>query len=181
LAYHIYVIQLAREVECPWILPSAFYTLSTFFFDLGPKVFHGTEYNGVAVDLSLQDQRWFIRGHDIQTSSTTFTKMLQFLFDPISIQGCQSPDRGSCTLERLSCFRFIISLKHNSPLHIMTPEIWEGLGDFICSVCAAQKQTYQAARQRFWDNLPGIYGLPPWPELTADRAAAIGAELALLI
>lgn len=41
--------------------------------------------------------------------------------------------------------------------------------DEYCSRCSeALMKHYNSSRQKIWDGLPGIYGLPPWAELLND-------------
>ncbi|KAJ6605998.1 hypothetical protein DFH09DRAFT_1386324 [Mycena vulgaris] len=123
LVYNIYIIQLARQVEVPWILPYSFYALSTYFCDMGVEVFHDAVYNGVSATLSLQDQQSFLRGHNIQSSSMA-TKILRFLFDPTHIEGCTNPT--TCIPERLGALRHALSFFESdpsSPLTIWNPVI----------------------------------------------------------
>jgi hypothetical protein len=51
----------------------------------------------------------------------------------------------------------------------------ESLG--ACSVCREmpKKQVHEAA-SAFWDELPSIFGLPPWDTLHAMKRAAMGED-----
>jgi hypothetical protein len=85
----IATIQLAREVDAPWILPIAFYELAFHCGELGKAVFHGAVFNGVQASLSAQDQDSFAKGHNIQSAST-MPDILRFLIHPSEIEGCTS-------------------------------------------------------------------------------------------
>ena len=48
----------------------------------------------------------------------------------------------------------------------------------LCPRClAVLKQKHEEARQAFWDELPQMYGLPPWNELEQMKTDAIGTDL----
>ncbi|KAK7018417.1 BTB domain-containing protein [Favolaschia claudopus] len=47
----------------------------------------------------------------------------------------------------------------------------------MCSYCLEDAKTKQhEAATKFWDDLPGILGLPPWEELNAMKRAAMGED-----
>jgi len=179
-SYYIFSIQLAREVDAPWILPYAFYCLATTYpriLSEAPSIFHGVVHNGVSVGLSVQDQQSFALGHCNQNASSA-VDILRFLSYPPEIQGCTSPQR--CLSERLEAIelnRENLRLNGSHPLDLWGSEEWEWLED-LCPAClAVLKKTHQDARQAFWDKLPELYGLPPWEELEKLKAAAIGTNL----
>ncbi|KAJ7435940.1 hypothetical protein FB451DRAFT_1571260 [Mycena latifolia] len=177
----ICVIQLAREVDALWVLPTAFYELSSSFNTpegfsgrIGGEIFHGTVYNGIPISLSVQDQDSFLRGHTTHTRAAT-GDILNFLCNPLEIEGCTSP---LCSRSRLAAFRdnwdVIHDLSH-IPLDVWAEDDWKSLAEHVCLTCiTVLKSTHAEARQAFWDDLPEMYGLPPWEELKKMKAAAIG-------
>ncbi|KAJ7071804.1 hypothetical protein B0H15DRAFT_870292 [Mycena belliarum] len=175
-AYCISAIGLAREVSALWILPYAFYSLSAAFKSLGMSIFHGTVYKGTQVNLSLEDQESFLNGYHIQRTSTT-KDILRFLFHPADIPVCT--DRTRCLEMRFKAFKASWDMLEDDPcipLDIWTPDDWITLAA-VCPAClAVLKRVHQDARQRFWDSLPEIYGLPSWKELEAMKVAAIGTD-----
>ncbi|KAJ7932800.1 hypothetical protein B0H13DRAFT_2307457 [Mycena leptocephala] len=170
----IATIQLAREVDAPWILPSAFYNLAMSYRELGKAVFHRVVFNGLPASLSAQDQDSFVEGHNIQTTSTT-VDILRFLFDPSEIEGCKSSKNCfSLRLQAMESRREDLRRYASAPLDAWEQDDWTLLKN-LCRAClAVLKQTHEDARQAFWDELPEIYGLPEWEELERLRAAAIG-------
>ncbi|KAJ7490854.1 hypothetical protein FB451DRAFT_1079609 [Mycena latifolia] len=172
-AFEIRVIQIAREVDAPWVLPTAFYRLSSTFKILGTDIFHGTIYDDVPIALCIQDQKSFIKGHDIQAQSTS-ADIMQFLcHPPLHVPGCASPMR--CALERLQIIknsRWLARARASIPLDAW--DDWDVLRN-VCQTCLLLLQrTHTEARQLFWDQLPKMYGLPVWEELEKMKAAAIG-------
>ncbi|KAF7353923.1 hypothetical protein MVEN_01078400 [Mycena venus] len=175
--YLIAIIQLAREVESPWILPMAFYVLSAAYGNLGRIIFHGMFYNGVSASLSVLDQQSFVRGQVVQNASGA-ADVLRFLFCPLDIEGCATPEKClSLRLRAMDDSREGIRDCPSIPLDIWDEEDWQLL-DGLCPACLiVLKKTHQDARQAFWDKLPEIYGLPPWEELEKLKAGAIGDNL----
>ncbi|KAJ7910693.1 hypothetical protein B0H13DRAFT_2329077 [Mycena leptocephala] len=173
----IATIQLAREVDAPWILPSAFYDLAVNYDMLGKAVFNGAVYNGIPTSLSAQDQDSFAKGHYIQNAST-MADILRFLFHPLEIEGCTSSQECfSVRLKAMESLREDLRGNASAPLDVWGGDDWILLDD-LCPAClAVLKQTHKDARQAFWDKLPEIYGLPEWEELERLRAAAIGTSI----
>ncbi|KAJ7184642.1 hypothetical protein C8R46DRAFT_938626 [Mycena filopes] len=179
LPYKIFIVHLAREVEALWILPLAFYSLGISFTSLGPAIFHGTNYNGVSATLSLEDQKSFVAGHNAQSMAVT-DDILRFLIQPFEIDGCEGQGCYQRRLAALEASRAFRQIDPCHPLAIWDHEGWELLNE-ICSVCIDSLDgTHAEAQQKFWDGLPGIYGLPSWKELEAMRAAAVGEDLEIL-
>ncbi|KAJ6509162.1 hypothetical protein C8R47DRAFT_1097650 [Mycena vitilis] len=176
-AHQIASIQLAREVEAPWVLPHAFHDLAVGYSELGRDVFHGVVCNGVSVNLALEDQQLFAEGHVRQLASTT-GNIAQFFFNPREILGCTSSQR--CFSERIQAMESNwenFHLNASIPLGIWGTNHWKSLQN-LCPAClAGLKKIHQDARQTFWDKLPEIYGLPGWEELKRLKTAAIGADL----
>ncbi|KAJ7729771.1 hypothetical protein B0H16DRAFT_1586302, partial [Mycena metata] len=130
----IYVIQLYREVEATWLLPNAFYNLSYAAKGLGRDIFHGTSFNGIPCNLSVEDQESFMKGHTIQSHSA-ITDTLESLADPLNIQGCKSPTE--CALERFKAIgkvRESVRDVSSDPLDVWESEDWDLLDD-VCDVC----------------------------------------------
>jgi hypothetical protein len=172
----IMVIQLAREVDVPWILPLGFYGLSAFFHAIGTDIFHGVQYKGIPAALSAPDQQTFLKGYAVQKASM-LADLLRFVFYPL-VLGCTGP--FVCPTVRLATMEAVrpaLGEDFCNPLDVWGKDDW-GLMRGLCPTCLeALKETHKNARQAFWDKLPGIYGLPPWEELEALKSAAISADL----
>ncbi|KAJ7612161.1 hypothetical protein FB45DRAFT_1065523 [Roridomyces roridus] len=147
----IYAIQLFREVDALWLLPTVFYNLSFSFAasDQVSEVFHGITYNGVP-------------------SALTEFEILKFLVDPSEIAGCATP--SECAVERYHVLGDIQRMRPSlgPTVGFRSPiSVWEddGSWEMLEGVCDA-----------FWDQLPQMYGLPPWEELEQMKTAAIGTS-----
>ncbi|KAJ6567045.1 hypothetical protein B0H19DRAFT_939766 [Mycena capillaripes] len=175
VTYRIFIIQLAREVDASWILPTAFYNLSVSFDTLGMDVFHGATYNDIPVAISRDDQKSLLQGHSIQVASCLKDIPL-FFVQPRVVDGCLHV--VNCIRKRLEALgNFMSSVEAGiaCPLDVWEEKDWDSIN--LCPSCLKKlKQTHQEARQAFWDKLPEIYGLPPWEELEKMKAAALGTE-----
>jgi hypothetical protein len=180
ITFVIRLIELAREVDVLWVLPTAFYELacsfnkpSDFPDSLGVEIFHGAVYNGTSTRLSEQDQRSFLKGHVAHIRSGW--DILEFLSYPTNIESCTSPDR--CRIERLTVLgnnEMEGDLWLHIPLAVWNEDDWYLLGD-LCTPCiTALRKHHQDARQKLWNKLPSMYDLPSWDELERMKVAAIG-------
>ncbi|KAJ6500863.1 hypothetical protein C8R45DRAFT_979375 [Mycena sanguinolenta] len=173
-ASRIRAIQIAREVDAPWILPRAFYTLSLNFSNLGMSIFHGTIYNGEKTCLSLEDQASLLKGYNIQRNDTV--NIFRFLLDSSDVQGCYQPGHAGCSLQKWKALRHSPELLNERPvnaLYVWASADWGKLRH-LCPPCLERlKKTHQDARQAFWDRLPEIYDLPSWEVLEQLKTTAL--------
>ncbi|KAJ7612069.1 hypothetical protein FB45DRAFT_843338 [Roridomyces roridus] len=174
-------IQLAREVDAPWILPVAFYLLSHRLTQKSTmtlmEVIRGNLGNDATSHLSTQDQESFLYGHIRQTQFLT-TSILGCFSEPVKILDCKWPVR--CLEGRLSAVNSVretFSAFPSMPLDVWGEDDWEEFAQRLCPSCLAfLRVKHQDTRREFWDDLPRMYGLPPWPELEKLRVAAIGTQ-----
>ncbi|KAJ7494264.1 hypothetical protein B0H11DRAFT_2392492 [Mycena galericulata] len=153
--------KLAREVDAPWLLPWAFYSLSRC----------------VGADIDLADQVSFLKGCSAQLNAAT-SAVMRFLHFPVDSPGCSSP--AECTPVRLRGLELLRLYREDyiqqaDPLLIWRGDDWDSLEmDDICFVCLTRmKILHQQARQEFWEQLPQLYGLPGWTELEKLKSAAL--------
>ncbi|KAJ7689821.1 hypothetical protein B0H17DRAFT_1202070 [Mycena rosella] len=174
-SFGVFTIQLAREVEALWILPQAFYDLSTCFLDgKGAEIFHGTVYNGTPTSLCFEDQTAFLHGHSIHTKAVH--SIMRFLSYPLDVAGCGSPLHCSrARLQAIEDSRAMVCDCSDVPLAIWDGDDWEDYLGNVCPACwAVLESTHAEARHNLWDNLPKTYGLPAWEELEKMKVTAIG-------
>ncbi|KAJ7689832.1 hypothetical protein B0H17DRAFT_1065952 [Mycena rosella] len=176
--FHIYAIHLAREVDAFWVLPHAFYCLSSCFPNvIAGEISNGGVGNGAPTTLSVQDQGSFLQGHAIQTRAAM--DIANFLTYQLYIEGCSS--RLHCYRVRLRAIedsREMIQHRSPIPLDIWGEDDWESFLWDLCPAClAVLKTTHAEARQKLWDALPSMYRLPSWAELEKMKVAAIGNSL----
>ncbi|KAJ6500864.1 hypothetical protein C8R45DRAFT_863701 [Mycena sanguinolenta] len=174
----ISAIRLAREIDAPWILPYAFYNLTTCYYHYSRRLDGDPPLHDIPLNLlSAQDQQSFASGHCKQLVSSV-VDILRFLYHPLNIDGCTSPHE--CVAERLRTMeRNRKNLQTNAalPLEVWELDDWKSLEN-LCPACfLALRKTHADARQAFWDGLPEMYDLPPWEELEKLKADAIGTNL----
>jgi hypothetical protein len=174
----MFAIELAREVGAEWILPVAFYNLGAAAHNLGMKeIIAGTMYGSFPVKLSEHDLGFFLEGYLLQRDNEMST-ILQFLHSPVPVSGCSGGSK--CTLVRLVAVAKFQADRVEYPaipLDIWGADDWARLSP-ACSTCLKSlKQTHAAARQSFWEKLPGLYGLPTWDELKKSRTKGLKNDL----
>ncbi|KAF7339027.1 Zinc finger mynd domain-containing protein 17 [Mycena venus] len=169
------VIQLCRETDALWILPSAFYQLGELVVD-ATDIIHGVESGASRLQLNPTDQIAFLDGYFLQRSSAT--GIVRFLYHPVNIEGCAHPAR--CAKIRMRALNRVLHDDYGdfptSPLGIWERQHWERLPD-ICSICSRElRLLHRQARDELWQRLPEMYNLPCWEDLEASKGAALGLE-----
>ncbi|KAJ6545744.1 hypothetical protein B0H19DRAFT_955336 [Mycena capillaripes] len=91
-------------------------------------------------------------------------RMLGYLAREEDDGECDStPD---CDAERLRWISLDLDSDDVDPLAQEDGNSWESFG--VCATCLeAAKETYQAAREKLWDDLPSLFELGTWEELLA--------------
>ncbi|KAF7314938.1 hypothetical protein MIND_00007800 [Mycena indigotica] len=175
-SYLICCLQLAREVEALWTLPRIFYTLSSNFDILSDRLFHGAIFQGIEAELgSASDQCTLIEGSE---------KQMKASWDIVQL--LRSGPSDDCLTE-LTCARTILRAAantkvgcrdfHRSPLGIWNEGDWRLFREACANCRSLLQDAHKAARQQFWDNLPGMYNLPPWERLEELKVDAIKDDL----
>lgn len=156
------VVNLAHEQNLLSVLPLAFLSLRR-----GHVVESGANDDGYIVTLPLVDQRtWLIYTSALPEllAKTTYA----WVKAPHSDyhQSCTNPE--DCDFSRSEFARrslFPLSEPFD-PIRRWQQE-WGGM---FCSNCAKRaKRLHSEGRSRFWDALPGAFGLPGWEELRKER------------
>ncbi|PFH53733.1 hypothetical protein AMATHDRAFT_73160 [Amanita thiersii Skay4041] len=187
LPHPILVIKLAREVNAPYLLPSAFYDLSRCYPSdtvsgyTCPKT-HQTHF------LSDSDLTNLLKGkeHTSRFLSTFIVNELEGRqpslacvykteIDPLRKRNCQAAFEA-ITFEILRDVNGVVCHRSSDPLFaIMDAELMQtredptGRTDLTvraCEFCRAEFSTVvDAAREEFWRRLPQWFGLDvhPWP------------------
>ncbi|KAJ7612164.1 hypothetical protein FB45DRAFT_940000 [Roridomyces roridus] len=167
------VIQFAREVEALWILPDAFYRLSSIVLkDLPELLFSQSVFDGQASCFNVQDQKACLYGHTVQTKASA--THIAAIFSADHPPDCTTP--AVCRQERICAINSMllaISTCASIPLDIWCDEDVPK----TCGVCLTSLQAaHRRARQEFWNRMPSMYGLPPWEELEKMKTEAIGVQ-----
>ncbi|KAJ7932808.1 hypothetical protein B0H13DRAFT_1701204 [Mycena leptocephala] len=177
-SYVVAAIQIAREVNALWVLPSAFYYLvSTGNITTHPAL-NCVAFNNYPAKLSGDDQTLFLK-----TSlhiSRQENLIVRFLHSPDTIPKCEGSKK--CVKARVRALAkvqdYIAEQTDGpSPLNLCkSAEVWELLSDACCGYCYKSfVKKHEEDRQALWNKLPEFCGLPPWPELEEMKAAALQA------
>ncbi|KAJ7232030.1 hypothetical protein B0H12DRAFT_203245 [Mycena haematopus] len=172
---YVAVVQLARQVNALWMLPIAFYQLASADKESIRQVLRCKMFNNHAAKLSADDVILFL------TSSVLLAGLeleaASFLHSVDNHAECTGGTK--CNIARLSA----LTLVQNSIANSAAPDpftvcfrayIWDDLLENCCTQCyECLDKAHDEARQPIWDKLPGICGLPSWPELEKMKADAL--------
>jgi hypothetical protein len=169
--WHIAVIQIAREVDATWLLPSAFYLIAAAKDDDIQQVLNTSCYDKRSVRLSSDDQvRFFKSSLQISIAGNT---VVESLHSSGAIAACPQP--LGCYLVRMRALTAAQAYIQNADPLDLSNTVWPILSKDCCTACVTHfKTTLKAGRQDFWNTLPAICGLPPWEELERIRGRALG-------
>ncbi|KAJ6478038.1 hypothetical protein C8R47DRAFT_1139202 [Mycena vitilis] len=159
----ITTIVTATEVGALWVLPVAYYELcsfelSTILEDPGWRALGDKERNAC------------ILGHSAQ--SRQFSTILDFLF--VRSENCEAT--AACNQRRLVLTRhyYTKSISHSDPLDYVSDTVWRAMTTGMCEICVNTFQLLRAdGRQKCWDALPEMFGLPTWEILEGMREVAL--------
>jgi len=170
----LHVVNLARETNVSVVLPSAFYFLSLYDLRDIIKADHPklqlSHPSKPSSELSLLDTRPYTLMHQHRLSSIT-----DFIYNFCANHG-SSPQ---CEYDHEPCdrgFKKLTSLLSQAwririgPMHFVVQAILElKENNAVCKPCRKEfKANAMAFRQRNWDELPSVIGLPSWEELVAS-------------
>ncbi|KAJ7491140.1 hypothetical protein FB451DRAFT_1222176 [Mycena latifolia] len=162
-------INLAREVDCPWVLPTAFYD---YCKTTGPaEIFRGTVQDGVLLYLSDADKQLCLEAREAQREAS---RDLENFVASLPTKCIGEGNR--CATVRLAWINHLNVLRRDGlwldPTE--TWDSWELLGEQLCAPCLEACQTkYQDVRQAVWLSIPAMFNLPGWKELEAEKIAAL--------
>ncbi|KAF7314931.1 hypothetical protein MIND_00007000 [Mycena indigotica] len=179
----IALVQLAREIDAPWLLPSLFYLIAGKLDSIAGQLVNGTVIHGAPARLHPGDQERVLRGASRQQQAAW--TLAEFM-TPAPPSVCHK-DTGMCPLRIMRTatsapFRDHVHRHSQVPLSLFDERLgddWYGADwQAVCQTCKAHLHgELKAARGAFWDSLPELYGLPPWEELEELKRAAIGDDL----
>ncbi|KAJ7042106.1 hypothetical protein C8F04DRAFT_1031061 [Mycena alexandri] len=163
-------INLAREVACPWVLPTALYDYCKF---TGPgEIFSGTLQDGVLLQLCAADKQLCLEARETQREAS---KDLETFLTALVPEDCTGAE-GGCLSSRLVWIRYLNKLRQDGfwldPTEVW--EHWDVFGTHVCTPCLlACEKKYEDARQAVWLSIPAMFNLPNWSELEAERRTAL--------
>ncbi|KAF7314951.1 BTB domain-containing protein [Mycena indigotica] len=162
------LVSTAQTIGIPWILPHIFLWLSE------PPL----QTNILA---SLPPE--FIRGSSLVNKAVLQSISLSFA-NPIDIPSCTDP--LGCFRQRLNNSNILKAAMDNldlplpilffsAPAEVLRQTLKR---EQLCQICFnVLIQSHEVATQKFWDDLPGLFGLPSWEELELSKTNAIGPNM----
>ncbi|KAJ7450934.1 hypothetical protein B0H11DRAFT_2289112 [Mycena galericulata] len=169
---YLSIVILARQFSIDWILPAAFYRVCQ-------KTTESSIINGDISESELDPQdkvSCFTACRQLEVGAVT--RILDFLWTPLQIPSCSSPDE--CMPARIRVRRSAEGWRprpsHEAPtfpLDAWEESDWRRLAA-VCDVClSSMKSTFREAKQTFWDGLPKLFDLPDWEDLEKIKVKAL--------
>ncbi|KAJ6580537.1 hypothetical protein DFH09DRAFT_1309863 [Mycena vulgaris] len=157
----IHVVNFAREMSLDWILPFALYHVVAHCRPA--LLLNGTDVDGVHLELKPADKLLCLEQAVTMTGDAS-SQITDWLWEPLPIPGCSSG--YNCTKARIAARKNAEGWRAQltPPLRLWEPEDWDTLK--VCQQCeSAMKTRCQAAREAFWQGLPGRFGISGWDAL----------------
>ncbi|KAJ6525297.1 hypothetical protein DFH09DRAFT_936812, partial [Mycena vulgaris] len=170
----LHVVNLAREVGVSVIIPSAVYFLSLYPLDDllradHPKLMveHPSRPSSVLSPLDMKDYTlMFQKRLDI-----ILNFVRSFCGTRTALSICQTAPACTRGFARLSSRLSRSWITRTGPLHYMSQAVSDLSDDPKASVCGPCRRAFAqevvALRQKTWNELPAILGLPSWEEMVA--------------
>ncbi|KAJ7617626.1 hypothetical protein DFH06DRAFT_1107361 [Mycena polygramma] len=157
------IIHAVTEVGALWLLPIAHYRAATAGADRLRQA-AALEADEAVVQRCLAAYSGLRRGTGAMTTFLTLP----------STPSCTSQEK--CNHYRLtSLYEYFCEQQKGAdlmPLDVWNDDAWSW--NEFCDPCKiAARSHHDNALLRFWDELPPIFGLPPWQELNIMRTAAL--------
>ncbi|KAJ7765621.1 hypothetical protein B0H16DRAFT_1687266 [Mycena metata] len=172
-ASYVALIEVARQVNALWMLPTAFYHMASSDEAYLDQILRCVMYAGRPAKLSPEDRILLLKSSlHVSRQGNIITS---FLHSPGSIPGCEWG--GKCTGKRLGTLGGVNSSLTepdiaDDPLNLLFP--CDGLLSDCCPVCQDySRKALREARQAVWDRLPGFCGLPSWGVLEKMKEKAL--------
>jgi hypothetical protein len=136
----------------------------------------------------IKDARWLDLGDEARTTvllgysaqAQQCPKVLNFLFIGKGGNDCEkwtSCNKARLEMGRLTNTNLGRGRRAISPLDVWREPVWaaaEQMFKPLCSNCVTEAKALQAvAREKCWDELPKMFGLPGWEELEEMRRLAL--------
>ncbi|KAJ7095738.1 hypothetical protein B0H15DRAFT_921062 [Mycena belliarum] len=170
----LHVVNLAKEVGISIILPSAIYFMSLYPLDDLLRADHPK----LKVDHPSRPSS-VLSPSDMKDYTLMFQKRLDIILDFVrsfcgtrtALKTCQTAPACTRGFARLSSRLSRSWITRTGPLHYMSQAVSDLSDDpkaTVCSPCRrAFAQDVVTLREKTWNELPLILGLPPWEEMIA--------------
>ncbi|KAJ7186039.1 hypothetical protein C8R46DRAFT_937682 [Mycena filopes] len=168
----IRVVLFGQELSLDWILPIAFYRVAANCSAV--PLLTGINVPDVGhFELNAADKLLCVDQSSL-LGTLAFSDIIDFLWEPTVLPGCQSSEKLKCTHARFKARKEIEAQRLETfPLRAWEAEHWERLSSSCGSCMSSMKTIHAAARQSLWDGLPQRFGLADWAALEQIKAAAL--------
>ncbi|KAJ7133799.1 hypothetical protein C8R46DRAFT_1362339 [Mycena filopes] len=166
------VLLFGQELSLDWILPVAFYRVAV---NCSPaELLNGINLDDAGhLELSAADKLCCVE-QSIALQTLASSAILDFLWEPAVLPGCQSSERSTCLRPRLEACKEAEARRFLwFPLRLWSTAQWETLSSACSSCLSSMKTKHAAALQSLWDGLPQRFGLADWAALEQIKAAAL--------
>ncbi|KAJ7239904.1 hypothetical protein C8J57DRAFT_1563275 [Mycena rebaudengoi] len=164
---HVAVINLARDLRMPWLLPSALFIAFVCSVDVRSRLgdplvcFVDRVPNLDAVDYSL-----------VLKAAANLMNGSTFVMDgmrSVTFDGCANP--VACTTHASHMIDDALRTVCVDPLDFLfSTRPWTSLRRVVCGPCGHElKAAWKARRHMFWDTLPVMFGLASWDYMEMER------------
>ncbi|TFY67856.1 hypothetical protein EVJ58_g1366 [Rhodofomes roseus] len=174
----LHVLNLARDTHIKLLIPSALYFLSLYPL---PDILRGDHPKLLAEHPSRPSSE--LSAEDMKDYTLMFQHRIDTILNFVRGMCGQQEQCSTCEKERGICTKAFRRLALNlsyawmprtGPLHFMVQAVDQLDHDYV--VCAPCRRSFRdkvfEAREKTWNELPGVIGLPSWQEL---QAADLGA------
>lgn len=154
------VVNLARELDLPMLLPAALYVCCKYPIK---SIYDGIpSEDGHLLILEEADKRACVIAYSDIRQATT--ERIHAFLKKSHVQGCTSPEL--CCTYRLSWLSTHVESRWK-PLSKKFD--WGMYGMAVCRPClSGARADFDSARREFWDDLPAMFGLETWDKLESS-------------
>jgi hypothetical protein len=164
---HFPFLLLVHGLGLTWALPVAFYGAACCPVEL---IIDGFSVEGTHFVLPPALQRTCLIARAIL--STSQHQDIYGFMRSGPTDGCLTQAANGCQIGRLAALEAASKISAVEPFAFAHPIVWDRIRPVMCHVCQLAAETkQQAPRQKVWDSLPSIFGLPSWDELNVARVA----------
>ncbi|KAJ7496683.1 hypothetical protein FB451DRAFT_1208375 [Mycena latifolia] len=164
---NLITIRVASEVGAVWLLPAAYYSACTF--SAQDLLSAGHSWDALSPD---KQQICLISQVELVRASS---RSYRFLFH---VPSPNCPSKAKCQMVVSGVHNLLqrrIDLKLD--IHPLLPEIFNNRSVELCDGCRKlATEMFDEAQKSFWQEFPGILGLPSWEELKNRRTEALEVE-----
>ncbi|KAJ7238414.1 hypothetical protein C8J57DRAFT_1193709 [Mycena rebaudengoi] len=165
----IRAVLFAREMALDWVLPVAFYRVCDHVSI--NQILNGVHFDNERLELGPADKLLCLEQY-VHLRGPASAQIVNFLWDPEKIDGCQS---NKCRSERLGQRKVAEGWREKNilPLDLWVDSDWVRCQ--VCSTClTAMKTAHKTSLEKFWDGLSQRFGLASWDELKKLKSRDLG-------